>query len=241
MCFVIIMAILAREIDKYIFQPSYTVSEDGRIRRRLVNMAMTDNEKESVIRSRLLSIDRDIERSTLEARIQTVVENVTSYLENLLPEKEVLQVRESLDKVVRNASLVWMQFQRIKTKYEPDFEPLQWGDDEWKPFLFPEDNLTEGFGTKGKSLITVFPRLCQVGNNKRRPLKYVIELKQFQLQSVAAEHELLMQSPHLSIKKESKNRHQTRRKTRTTKRDTNMKPPAGRLELTKRVRKLFSH
>ncbi|KAJ0413001.1 hypothetical protein BJY00DRAFT_322747 [Aspergillus carlsbadensis] len=89
----IFLAILAREVDKQIFQPTYIVPEDAGIREVFANLAASDNEKESFCRSILLSINPDAQNTTLQSRVQAVIRNASSYLYGMLPNDQFDQLR----------------------------------------------------------------------------------------------------------------------------------------------------
>jgi hypothetical protein len=189
----VILAILARELDKNIFQPTYIIPGGAQIREALTTLAASESEKESFCRSILLSIDPEAQNKALRSRVQVVTQNVSLYLQEILPETRLNGLRQSLEKVVQKAAEVWQPIQRAKRRYEPDFEPLKWGDDEWSPLTFPE---TDSGGSQisqkasGESLLTVFPRIAAVEDGKRFPLTYVVQLRRSQLQCMKAEQEI---------------------------------------------------
>ncbi|KAI9376638.1 hypothetical protein BJX61DRAFT_256802 [Aspergillus egyptiacus] len=189
----IFLAILAREVDKHIFQPTYIIPEDAGIRDTLARLAASDNEKESFCRSILLSIDPDTEKAILQSRIQAVVRNVSSYLYDMLPEDQFNKLRASVWKIAERAADVWNPIQRSLERYEPDFEPLKWGDDKWSPLHFPEGSSAEietSPNLLDDCLLTVFPRIAVVESGNRFPLTYVVQLRKSQPQCLAAGREL---------------------------------------------------
>ncbi|KAL4993193.1 hypothetical protein BDV10DRAFT_198518 [Aspergillus recurvatus] len=189
----IFLAILAREVDKQIFQPTYIVPEDAGIRKVLANLAAYDNERESYYRSIFLSIDPDAQSADLQSRIQAIIVKTSSYLYGMLPDDQFDQLRASVGKIVKKAVDVWYSLQRSQQRYEPDFEPLKWGDDEWSPLDFPE-GAHAGSETSSnmldESLLTVFPRLTRVEKGNRVPLTWVVQLRRSQPQCMAAGREV---------------------------------------------------
>lgn len=188
----IFLAILAREVDKHIFQPTYIVPEDAGIREVLANLAASDNEKESFYRSILLSINPDAQNAALQSRIQTVIKNASSCLCGMLPDDHLDQLRASVKKIVERAVDVWHPLQRSLQRYEPDFEPLPWGDDEWTSLDFPEGNVGSETSPDmlDESLLTVFPRLTVVEKENRFPLTYVVQVRRSQPQCMTAGREV---------------------------------------------------
>lgn len=193
----VILAILAREINEQIFQPAYLSSEENDIREVLVDLAMRDHKKESFCRGLLLSIDLEKQANCLEERKKAVVRNVGSCLLDLLSPTQYHEARKSLEKIVQRAAEVWKSFQHTIEKYEPDFDPLKWGDDESEPFVFADINgTTDGAradGTLDEILLIVFPRICRMRNNECVPRSFVTALKRSQC--LAAERELRKREP----------------------------------------------
>lgn len=173
------LAILAREVDNQIFQPTYIVPEDAGIREALANLAAYNIEKESFCRSILLSINPDAQNAALQSRIQKIIRNSPSCLYGMLPDDHFDQLRASVGKIVERAVDVWHPLQRSLQRYEPDFEPLKWEDDQWSPLDFPEGSHA-GSETSpdmlDESLLTVFPRLTVAEKGNRFPLTYVVQL-----------------------------------------------------------------
>lgn len=193
----VILAILAREIDKHIFQPTYILSEDSWIREVLANLALKNAKKESFCRSLLLSIEPESQTKLLEGRIQAVVRNVAVYFLGLLSDAQYQEFHRSLEKVTRRAADIWIKIQRAQAKYEPDFEPRLYGDHEWTPFLSPDDGpaVDQNADDAGEeALLTVFPRISQLENNRRDPCNYVIELRRSMPMCMNAGRELVLPS-----------------------------------------------
>ncbi|OJJ45266.1 hypothetical protein ASPZODRAFT_133909 [Penicilliopsis zonata CBS 506.65] len=190
----VLLAILAREIDRHIFHPTYILSEDSHIRETLVNLAMKDSKKEFFCRQILLSIDPNKEQEILGERIRTVTRNVMRLLSGL-PEAFYSEMRDAIEGLATQAGELWSRFRRAERKYEVDFDPLKWGDDEWRPFVFPDQAGAVGESpvarTLSESLLTVFPRICTVEDGIRDAYTFVIELNRSMPQCVAAGKELI--------------------------------------------------
>ncbi|KAL3469913.1 hypothetical protein BJX99DRAFT_264731 [Aspergillus californicus] len=189
----IFLAILAREIDRHIFQPTYLLPEDAGIRQILADLAVSDNEKESFCRSMLLSINPDAQNAALQSRTQAVIRNVSAYMYHMLPEDQFTQLRASVGEIVRRAIDLWQPIQGSLQRYEPDFEPLKWGDDQWKILDFPKGSHAGSEASPNmleESLLTVFPRITVVEKGNRFPLTYVVQLRRSQPQCMAAGQEL---------------------------------------------------
>jgi hypothetical protein len=188
---VVMLAILAREIDQHIFQPNY-LSEESNLRTIFCKLAATDDEKEAFCRSLLLSIDSTTQQESLELRIQAIVRKVSLFLFHALSEAQYGELRQCLDNVVRRAVQVWRPIQASQKRFEPDFEPLEWDDDEWCLFRFPGEDQEQHENDEDNPddiLLTVFPRISLVEGNKRLPQTFVTHLMKSQKLCVAAEQE----------------------------------------------------
>ncbi|PIG84487.1 hypothetical protein AARAC_009919 [Aspergillus arachidicola] len=191
----VILAILARELDKHIFQPIYIILRDTQIREALTTLAASDSEKEPFCRSILLSIDPEAQNKALRSRVQVVIRNVlSSHLQEILPETHLTGLRQSLEKVVQKAAEVWQPIGRAKRRYEPDFEPLKFG----------RSQISQK--ASGEILLTVFPSIAAVGDGKRIPLTYVVQLRRSQTQCVKAEQEIRQTSGPPTVGRMASNR-----------------------------------
>jgi hypothetical protein len=189
----IILAILSREIDRQIFQSTYLASDGTQVRDFLSRLAEADCEKESFCRSILLSIEPTTQELSLRPRIDAVAQKVSSCLDELLSENQRDEIRWSITKIVHRAIDVWRPIQRAKQRYEPDFEPLSCGSDEWRLFNLPDDDSTQNEmdqNIRDESVLTVFPRVTLVTNGERSALTLVTQLMRSQKQCMSAEQEL---------------------------------------------------
>lgn len=194
-----ILAVLAREIDKYIFQPTFIApaDEDNRLRRVLKNEAAINSEKESFCRSVLLSMGQDTQTMACSENVQIVVRNVLAYVDALLSEEQRYTFHKSLNNVVQKASEIWKPIQCSRRRYEPDFEPPI-ADDEWSPFVFPgSDKATAENGASKKTAnchsISVFPRLSVIENEESIAYTAIYQLRSSQNQWVAAGREMVQE------------------------------------------------
>ncbi|KAF3481434.1 uncharacterized protein GIQ15_04193 [Arthroderma uncinatum] len=181
---ILVLAVLAREIDRQIFQPTYILPEDNQLREILVDLAATDREKELFCRCLLLSVDPEAQAKACRSRIQAVVTNTSPCCFKLLSESKYEEFRRCIEKIAHRAADVWHPIQRAKCKYEPDFEPTESGDTEWKPFVFPgapdngsaPEESRSSDGAQAEELLTVFPCISAIEDNLRYPLNTVVQV-----------------------------------------------------------------
>lgn len=196
---VVILAILARQIDEHIFRPTYIIPDDDQqLRGLLAKLALDASEKESFCRSLLLSIDPENQPELLESRIDSVIRNTASYFSGLLAEDQYDLFRLGLRNIVQRAVDIWTPLQKSQRKYEPDLEPLLWQDELLEPFEFPdepqqEDQVENGV-VPGDNLFMVFPRISVVDSDGRTPHTCAVHVARWQRPCIDAEQEL-MQGP----------------------------------------------
>lgn len=189
---VMTLAILSREICKHIFQPNYILPKDSEIHGILSHLAESDTEKESFCRRILLSIDHNAEERILQARIQTVIRNMSSYLWTLLSESQHDSIRIRIGRIVQKAADFWLPIQRAQQRYETDFDLVDFEDDDWEPFRFHGDNAIpnrQNQVVRDVKLLTVFPCISLVKDGDRDPLTRIIQLRSTQKLCIAAEYE----------------------------------------------------
>ncbi|KAJ5732967.1 hypothetical protein N7533_013414 [Penicillium manginii] len=192
----IILSVLSREIDKNIFQPNYLIPDERLdFKKILSHLATTEKEKESFCRSMLLSINLESQQRSLQKRVQSVIQNVSFYITGLLSEYQTRNFLERIRSICQKAIDVWLPIQRAQAKYESDFVPREWDDEEWCLFEFPGDNdklKQSEIDTKASDdvLLTIFPRISLVVGNTRHPLTTVIQLRKSQNLCLSAVGEL---------------------------------------------------
>ncbi|KAL7649261.1 hypothetical protein ACMYSQ_012372 [Aspergillus niger] len=203
MRFSVILAILAREIAKHIFQPTYIAPMEDYFEKALSNLAATNSEKESFCRSILLSIEPETQARICLKNVQSAVKNVSAYLDELLPEDQRNAFLRSLSKVIQKAVDIWKPVQHAQRRYVPDFESPH-AEDEWEAFTFPTDeNPTTETNANQKSpnnfSLTVFPRICVIENNTCTAFTTVILLNSSHYQWTAAATEISKEPPSPTI------------------------------------------
>ncbi|KAJ5578817.1 hypothetical protein N7450_007684 [Penicillium hetheringtonii] len=202
MRFAIILAILAREIDKYIFQPTYIGGEDCPSRPLLANLAAANTEKEAVCRSILFSLQPESKSKSCQWRIQRIVQNVSSYIYALLSEEQNSRFCESLEKVVQKAVEVWYPIQHSRRKYESGFEADN--DDELIPFVFPgleSVDTPSSVNPQRQHSLIINPHIYAIEENKKILFTPTWLLSNMDPQWVAAEREMDQDSSQSTLER----------------------------------------
>ncbi|OQD61619.1 hypothetical protein PENPOL_c016G05337 [Penicillium polonicum] len=188
--FALILAVLFREINQRIFQPSYFISEGSNLREALEHLAESNGEREAFCRRILLSIDPRAEHGTLKAEIRAVVQKMSSYAGSLFSEVQHELFCTKVKAIVQNAAEVWLPIQRSQKKFETDFEPFDPEDNEWDRFPSAGENTTPvAQDLHGLYLLNVFPCISLVEDGDHDPLTKIIQLRSSQELYLAAQHE----------------------------------------------------
>ncbi len=199
----IILAILAREIDRYIFQPTYIAGKDCPSRPLLANLAAANTEKEAFCRSILFSLDPESQSKSCQWRIRRIVQHVSSYTCALLSDEQNSQFCQSLEKVVQKAVEIWHPIQHAKKKYESGFDPAE-SDDELAAFVFPGLESVEtppNVSPQPQHSLIIFPHIYAIEANKKILFTPTWLLSNMDPQWVAAEREMGQDPPHSTLER----------------------------------------
>lgn len=213
-----LLAILARRIDMYIFQPTYLEDEDDVIRQLLVRLSVEDS-KESFCRGLLLSIRAVDQEENATNAVKRVVREVGWYVQELLSGSDYDSFRAGLDQVVRQACETWHIVQRAKERFEPNFELSPDEDLEWYPLVFGEEDAGTAEQIKSASdedeeLFVIFPPIFLLEDGPPYPMTSGVVL--MKSQSIAATQEIESYSPSSPIAAKTASRHKpTRSRTKS--------------------------
>lgn len=199
----IILAIIARTIDRYIFQPIYAFGEESGIREILLPLAVSSSEKECFTRGLLLSLSPQDKDAMMREIVEKVVDDVTSHVKDVLSKPLMADFVSALEQLAQGACDTWVYIRAIQTKYEPDFELVPTNDFEWETIQYDDaaptnngDKRTSTQGERDDELLVVFPRLYVIENNKiPQPVTHGTVLRRSQALPAAQELERQMSSP----------------------------------------------
>jgi len=93
----VILAILARTTDVFIFKPTYLLEEDSGFRELLFHQAVIHSKKESFCRALLLGIFPDQQAKTATDRVSIVVHEVIRIVQDLLTVTKAEAFRSDLE------------------------------------------------------------------------------------------------------------------------------------------------
>lgn len=190
MRFALILAVLFREINQQIFQPSYFLSESNKLREALEDLADGNGEKEEYCRRILVSLDPDAERDALQDKIQSVVQKILSYAGGLFTGAQYDLFCSKIKTIVQNAAELWLPVQRSQLKFETNIEPFGTEHNDWDPVFFAgEDRVPIAQDLQGIFMLNIFPCVSLVEDGGHDPLTKVIQLRSSQEMYLAAHHE----------------------------------------------------
>ncbi|EKG15341.1 hypothetical protein MPH_07469 [Macrophomina phaseolina MS6] len=128
----IILAILARLLNRYIFEPTYIVDEESGLREFLLHQAASHSKKEAFTRAMLLNIFSEEQLSAADERVSRVVQDTMLHICDLLPKHDADMFERDLKHFTSGACEVWLSIQRLKERFEPSFELVQCEDFDWE-------------------------------------------------------------------------------------------------------------
>ncbi|EGY17133.1 hypothetical protein VD0002_g3410 [Verticillium dahliae] len=123
------LAVLSRQLELYIFQPTYFMTESSELSGLILDMK--DKQQASHLRSVLLRASPDEHG---EAQARRAVDGVYKCVKPLLRQRDSLSFRASLEKVCREISEMWETFQRYTLLVTADLEFHPDYPDDWKSF-----------------------------------------------------------------------------------------------------------
>lgn len=189
-----VLAVLARCIDLYIFQPTYLSDEEDFIRPLLLRLAMKDSKRESFARAVLLSLFPEDQAKIAAKGVERVIREVLYSVRDLLSEAQCDSFRSGLELVVQEAQHSWQRIQFAREKFEPLFTLKHFQDLEWEPLKLDEGE--KGSQIQGSyrddALLVIFPRIYIVEDNEPDPITPGVVL--MRSQSMAAAKEIERQS-----------------------------------------------
>jgi hypothetical protein len=197
-----LLAILARWINDFIFQPIYILDdEDDEIRQLLVRMAVENSKKESFCRALLLSMNSEEHEKKASKRVERVVSEVVWYVRDMLSAVQYESFRSGLEQVVQQACDAWKIAQCSREKFEPFFDLIQSDSQEWQPFRFEEggagageqDSTTPSDGDE--ELLVIFPRIYSIEDEPPDPITDGVVLMKSQSTAAMAEVEIERRKP----------------------------------------------
>lgn len=199
-----LLAVLARQLDSLIFQPNYILGnfDETHIRSLLVELATRESKKESFCRALLLSYQAIEQAANAADRVEDVVSEVSSFVQQMLTPPQVERFEKGLKYVVEQALGAWRVAQYSQEKFEPMFVLNHPGENTehcWKALQFANiesiTNASSGTttplenGSGNDKLLSIFPRLYSIADQEPEPVMPGVALMRHQIVTAANEYE----------------------------------------------------
>lgn len=214
----IVLGILARLVDKFVFQPTYLLDEESGLREILREEAAIDPVKERYTRGILLSMSPDDQEANGESTIHHVVKELLDIanVRILLTTETFASFPAALESFVRQCQEHWKTIQRGKQKLEPSFAHSASPNHPWQLFDDPPVDTNPASQTETlpsttaiENHIVLIPRIYLVRTNADPdPITHGCVLRKAHLD--AAAEELRTRLPSAPFTHAASGRHRNR-------------------------------
>ena len=179
-----ILAVLARSVDRNIFQPTYHLDFDSGLRELFVQQATKNSRRELWCRALLLSMFPQYQEAVATQRCAAVVHEVMSVVQGLLPGEQIDRFRIRLNQFTESAIDIWKRIQRVKEKLESDFDVTVYKEMRWQTLKLDGGTASNSEGAEVSNIedisevrLVVFPRLYVLDDTKTVPVTTGVVLK----------------------------------------------------------------
>lgn len=189
-----VIGVLARLVDKYIFQPTYILDDGSGLRELLRRQAVVDYKKETFARGMLLSMFPEEQEAEAKIRKDWVVEDlITEVVVHFLAPEHIETFRKELENVVVQAQECWRTVQYCNQRLEPSFRYTHDTNFRWQTFQFQITDPRKGKQPASPvttddpedELFVIFPRVYIV--KSEQPIAPGAVLRKVQLSAAAQE------------------------------------------------------
>lgn len=189
-----VIGVLARLVDKYIFQPTYVLGDSSGLRDLLLRQAVVDDKKETFARRMLLSMFPEEQEAEAKIRRDWVIQDlVEDVLVHFLDPENIREFEKELENVVVQAQECWRTVQYCNQRLEPSFRYTHDTNFRWQTFEFQITNPREGkqpvspvtADDSEDELFVIFPRVYVV--KSEQPITHGAVLRKAQFRAAAQE------------------------------------------------------
>jgi hypothetical protein len=189
-----VLAILARSVDRNIFQPIYHLDSNSGLRELFVQEAVNNSRRESWCRAFLLPMFPQYQERVVAERCARVVHEVMSVVQGLLPGEQIDLFRISLKQFTETTINAWQRIQRMKEKLKSDFDMTVYKEMRWQTLKLDGGTVSNSEGAEVNDIedtsqvrLVVFPRLYVIDDNKTVPVTAGVVLKKSQCEGAQRE------------------------------------------------------
>lgn len=180
-----VLAIVARKFDLYLFQPTYLLDANFALRDLLITQAHEESRKEAAIRGILQALLPSDQDSAASTRVRQACAEVVEIIHGLLPSGLLNEFRERLEAIAEEARDTWNEILRsnkaIALSFELDeFEHWPWNElclnsDPGAVAVKTQDRNNDDDDYDRRSLV-IFPRLYSLDESGAEPLSHGVIL-----------------------------------------------------------------
>ncbi|ORY18328.1 hypothetical protein BCR34DRAFT_610336 [Clohesyomyces aquaticus] len=189
-----VVGILARLVDRYIFQPTYILDDESGFRELLRRQVAVDDKKEAFTRGMFLSMFPEEQECWAKNGRDRVIEDlIKDVVVHFLAPGDIGSFREELENVVVQAQECWRTVQYCNRRLEPSFRYTHDTNFGWQTFEFQIANPREGnqpvspvaADDPEDELFVIFPRVYIV--KCKQPITPGAVLRKAQFRAAALE------------------------------------------------------
>jgi hypothetical protein len=190
-----ITAIIARQFDAYLLQPTYLLDSENQLRDLLIEQALDECRKESAVRGLVQALLPKRQDSAGSTRVTQVCEQIMRTIQDLLPKNLQLSFQEQLEELAEEARDRWSVVLRSQTVIFPSFDLDDDQDWAWNELCLDPNQSTvavkesqsQDDEAQDEPVLVVFPRLCTYHDGNEHPMSHGVVLMPAQIAAAKEE------------------------------------------------------
>lgn len=211
----LVLTIIARKFDVYLFQPSYLLEANSTLRDLLINQAHDESRKEAAIRGILQALLPKDQDGAASDRVQQACDEVAEIIHGLLPSGLLNEFRERLEAIAEEARDTWNVILRSNKAVALSFELEDFEHWPWNELCLNSDPGAVAVKTQGRNnddgdydrrSLVIFPRLYSLDESGAEPLSHGVILPVSQT-AAARDEETTYLSKARGLNRERSRRH----------------------------------
>jgi hypothetical protein len=190
-----IIAIIARQFDAYLLQPTYLLDSENRLRDLLTEQALDERRKESAVRGLIQALLPKRQDSAGSTRVTQVCDKIMRLIQDLLPRNLQVSFQEQLEELAEEARDRWGGVLRSQTAIFPSFDLDDDQDWVWNELHLDSSQCTvavkepqsQDDEAEDEPWLVVFPRLCTYHDGNEHPMSHGVVLTLAQIAAAKEE------------------------------------------------------
>lgn len=190
-----IVAIIARQFDAYLLQPTYLLDPENQLRDLLTEQALDEPRKESAVRGLVQALLPKRQDSAGSTRVIQVRDKIMRNIQDLLPRNLQLSFQEQLEELAEEARDRWGHVLRSSTAIFTSFDLDDDQDWAWNELRLDPSQSTvavkepqsQDDEAEDEPLVVVFPRLCTYYDGNEHPMSRGVVLTLAQIAAAKEE------------------------------------------------------